>query len=101
MPSAVLRIRGSVSRTATSSNPPEPLVDVHLPVLWIDPVDVDPVRPCSSTLPGFDDGVMTIGCQSRDNSVSEDVERFGKDREGFNDQSESPLGKLEDNGDGF
>jgi hypothetical protein len=61
---------------------------VLFPVLWIDPVDVDPVRLCSSTLPGFDDGVTTIGCQSRDNSASEDVECSGKSRGGFNDQSE-------------
>jgi hypothetical protein len=60
---------------------------VLLSVLLIDPVDVDPVRTCSSTLPGFDDGVTIIGCKSRDSSASEDVEDSGKGRGGFNDQS--------------
>jgi hypothetical protein len=89
-----------------------------LSILWIDPVDVDPIRLCSSTLPVLDDGVTISGCRSRDKSVFEDAEGSGKSRGGFNDQSEWSLGedavvrdsgvvdgsgirKLEDNGDGF
>ncbi len=86
--------------------------------LWVDPVDVDPVRLCSSMLPDLDDGVMIIGCRSRDKSVFDGVERSGKSKGGFNVQSRWSLGedvivrdsgvvdgsgirKLEDNGDGF
>jgi hypothetical protein len=89
-----------------------------LSILWIDPVDVDPIRLCPSMLPALDDGVITIGCRSRDKSAFEDVVGSGKSRGGFNDQSERSLGedtlvrdsgvvdgsgvrKPEDNGDGF
>jgi hypothetical protein len=84
-----------------------------LSILWVDPVDVDPIR-----LPDLGEGVTIIGCRSRDKSVFEDAEGSGKSRGGFNDQSERSLGedalvrdsgvvdgsgvrKPEDNGDGF
>jgi hypothetical protein len=68
-------------------------------------------------VPDLDDGVIIIGCKSKDKSVFGDVEGSGKSRGGFNDQSEWSLGedtlvrdsgvvhgsgvrKLEDNGDG-
>jgi hypothetical protein len=88
VPSAVLRSRGSVSWAAASSNPPEPLVDMLLSSLWVDPVDVDPIRLCPSMLPDLDDGMTIIGCMSRDKSVFEEVDGSGKSMGGFNDQSE-------------
>lgn len=118
VPSTVLRSRGSVSWAAASSNPPEPPVDKLLSSLWLDSVDVDPIRLCPSMLPDLDDGVTIIGCISRDKSVFEDVDGSGKSMGGFNDQSEGSFGgdtlvgnsavvdgsgvrKLELNGDGF
>jgi hypothetical protein len=85
---------------------------------WVDPVDVDPIRPCPSMLPDLVDGVTITGCKSSDKSVFEDVEGSGKNGGGFNDQSQRSLGedtvvrdsgvvegsgirKLEDNGDGL
>jgi len=79
---------------------------------------VNPVRLCSSMLPDLDDGVTITGCRSGDKSVLEDVEKFGRSRGRFGDQSVWSLGKdalvrdsgvvdgsevreLEDNGDGF
>jgi hypothetical protein len=89
-----------------------------LSILWIDTVDVDPIRLCPSMPPDLDDGVTIIGCRSRDKSVFEGVEGSGKSRGGSNNQSEWSLGedtlvrdsgvahgnavrKLEDNGDEF
>jgi hypothetical protein len=68
--------------------------------------------------PGLDDGVIITGCRSGNKSVLEDVEKFGRSRGRFGDQSVWSLGKdalvrdsgvvdgsgvrkLEDNGDGF
>jgi len=59
-----------------------------LSILWLDPVDVDPIRLCPSMLPDLDDGVIMIGCRRRDKSVFGDVEGSGKSRGGFRDQSE-------------
>jgi hypothetical protein len=68
--------------------------------------------------PDPDDGVIITGCRSGDRSVLEDVEKFGRSRGRFGDQSVWSLGedalvrdsgvvdrsgvrKLEDNGDVF
>jgi hypothetical protein len=86
-----------------------------LSILWIDPVDVDPIRLCPSMLPDLGDGVTIIGCRSRDKSMFEGVEGSGKSRGGSSIESEwslrvirdsgvahgNAVRKLEDNGDEF
>jgi hypothetical protein len=59
-----------------------------LSILWIDPVDVDPIRLCPSMLPDLGDGVTIIGCRSRDKSMFEGVEGSGKSRGGSSKESE-------------